>query len=314
MRPDDAQRWFELLAAVEVADALNENYELEDCVEELSEPETDYANNSVIVLDGERAVAYQVLHERTSAERRDLSSDARVHPDYRGRGIGTALIAIAQQRGAALGRSVGLRIPESVSDAIALAENSGFHPQRWFSTLTRDLAEPVQAVAPPAGLQLELLAAGPDGPFDAARWNEPLRAVRNAAFADHWGSAPASAESFAHNNTGTRSFAPGCSVAASTADGTVVGLVMCYEFAGDTASTGFRDLYVGTVATVREFRGRGLAGAMLAAVLEQGVAAGFARSSLDVDAANPTGALGIYERAGYALAKRAIIYTDEAGL
>lgn len=308
MRPDDAQRWADLLDAVEAADKLGESFDLEDCEEELGEPETDYATNSIMVLDGERAVAYQVLRERTNAERRDLHSDARVHPDYRGQGIGTGLIAIAKQRGAELGRTVGLRIPESVGDAVTLAESSGFHPVRWFSLLTRDMAVPVQAVAPPEGLHLELL--GPE--FDAARWNEPLRAVRNAAFADHWGSAAVSAEVFAHSNTGTRSFVPGCSVAASTSDGTVVGLVISYEFAADTARAGYRDLYVATVATVREFRGRGLAAAMLAAVLEQGVAAGYARSSLDVDAANPTGALGLYERAGYGLKSRAVVYTDEA--
>jgi len=37
--------------------------------------------------------------------------------------------------------------------------------------------------------------------------------------------------------------------------------------------------------------------------------AGFDTSSLDVDTANPTGALGLYERAGYAVRYRQDNYT-----
>lgn len=310
MVPEDAQRWAELLGAVEAADRVGENFDVEDCAEELSDPDVDFAANSVIVLDGDRAVAYQVLRKRVGVARRELSSDGRVHPDHRGRGIGTALVAFGLQRADELGLALGMQVQESTASAVALAEGSGLRVVRWFSLLTRDLAEPVAAVAVPEGMQLELLGSD----YDAVRWNERLREVRNAAFADHWGSTVSTSEAFAHNVVGTRGFRPGCSVAACTADGTVAGLVLSYEFAADTASTGVRDLYVGAVATLSEHRGRGLAGAMLARVLEQAVAQGYQHSSLDVDSANPTGALGIYERAGYALKSRSIVYTSEPAL
>ncbi|MFC4949790.1 GNAT family N-acetyltransferase [Pseudonocardia sp. GCM10023141] len=308
MVPGDAERWAELLAAVEAVDRIDENYDVDDCAEELAEPDLDLGNDSVLVLDGAVAVAYLLLRVRLGNGRSELDADGRVHPAYRGRGIGTALLRLA--RASAEDRGHGLRVQahESITGAVELARDTGLSPARYFSTLTRDLAGPIVAVPPPAGSRLQVLGQ----PFDADRWNEPLRAVRNAAFADHWGSVPVSAGTWAHNNTGTRSFHPGTSVVACAEDGVMVGFVMNYEFVADTASTGRRDLYVGTVATVRAWRGRGLASAMLAAVLERGRAQGFDTSSLDVDAANPTGALGVYERAGYALHARSIAFTSRS--
>ena len=54
--------------------------------------------------------------------------------------------------------------------------------------------------------------------------------------------------------------------------------------------------YVGTLPA---HRGRGLATGLLAEVLRRASDAGYVSASLNVDTANPTGALGIYERAGF---------------
>ncbi|OLT22263.1 hypothetical protein BJF78_07670 [Pseudonocardia sp. CNS-139] len=176
-------------------------------------------------------------------------------------------------------------------------------PVRWWSEMTRGLAGPVPAAAPPPGLELSPLGPG----YDAARWDAPLLAAHNAAFADHWGSTPTTAASWTHFRTG-RAFRPACSVAALAPDGTVAGYVMAYEFEADTAASGVRDLHVGTVGTLRAHRRRGVAAAMLAHVLRTGAGLGYGTSSLTVDAQNPTGALGVYERAGYRLHRREVTY------
>ena len=49
----------------------------------------------------------------------------------------------------------------------------------------------------------------------------------------------------------------------------------------------------------QEHRGRGLASALLARVLAAARDEGYRTASLNVDTANPTGALGVYERAGF---------------
>jgi mycothiol synthase len=304
-RPDDAARWAALLAAAEEVDRRDEHYDADDCAEELADPELDLDRDTLLVLDGDgpdaAAVAYQVLHAKGD----HLFAEGVVHPAHRGRGLGSALLALARTRAAAAGVPLRVQVAESGADAVGLARDLGLEPVRWWSELGCGLTGPVVAAPLPAGL--DAVPLGP--PYDAARWDGPLRDAHNAAFADHWGSVPVTAEGWAHRRTGTRAFRPACSVAAL--HGTeVVGYVLAYEFDADTARTGRRDLYVATVGTLREWRGRGVAGALLSRVLAAARAAGFATSSLTVDAANPTGALGVYRRAGYALRRREITFAS----
>lgn len=305
MRATDAARWAALLEAVEEADRRDEHHDGDDCAEELADPELDLERDTLLVLDGDdRALAYQVLRLRSGPPLGPrLLTDAAVHPAHRRRGIGTALVDAACRRADALGAAVLTRLAASAADAIAVAERGGMHAVRWWSELARDLAVPVKPVPPPPGITVVTL--GP--PYDAARWDEPLRLAHNAAFADHWGSAAVGPTAWAHHRTGSRSFRPGSSAAALTAEGSVAGYVMSYQSPVDTARRGVRDLYVGTVGTLPAHRGRGIAGTLLAHVLQGAVDQGYATASLTVDAENPT-ALGVYVRAGFRLHRREVSY------
>lgn len=302
----DAARWAALLQAVEEADQRNENFDAEDCAEELADPELDLERDTLLVLDGAgQAVAYQVVRPRNGPPLGPrLLVDAAVHPAHRRRGIGTALTDAVHRHADALGAAVLTRLSETGADAIALAERAGMRAVRWWSELTRDLAVPVRPPPLPPGITVAAL--GP--PYDAARWDEPLRLAHNSAFADHWGSAAVGPTAWAHHRTGNRAFRPGCSVAALTREGSVAGYVMSYEGPADTARTGVRDLYIGTVGTLPVHRGRGIAGALMADVLQRAIDQGYATASLTVDAANPTGALGVYDRAGFGLHRREVTY------
>lgn len=300
MRLDDAALLAAVRNAAEEVDGLGEHHTPEDCTEELSDPERDLERDTLIVFDGDSPVATQVLY--VLGER--LHAAAEVRPSHRGRGLGSALLGVALAEGRRRGLRTELQTPERKVDSVALAEAAGMTPLRWWSELRRDLASPVVPAPLPAGLEPHAL--GPA--FDAARWDEPLRAAHNAAFADHFGSAEISAQSWAHNRTGSRHFRPACSAAATTADGAVAGYVLAYEYEADTVVTGVRDLYVATVGTLREWRGQGVAGALLTRVLAVAAGEGYERSSLRVDTQNPTGALGVYARAGYVLHRRDVTY------
>ena len=84
----------------------------------------------------------------------------------------------------------------------------------------------------------------------------------------------------------------------------VAAYVFTHEYALAPSGEKGREAYVAYVGTLPAYRGRGLATHLLAHTLHACKAAGFDTSSLDVDTANPTGALGIYERAGYAVRYR----------
>jgi mycothiol synthase len=304
MRVADAAAWADLLAAAEAVDRTDEHYDADDCADELADPDLDLDRHTVLVLDGDRPVAAQVLWVRGPAGARVVHPDGVVHPAHRRRGIGTALVRMALEQSAALGARVHFRAAESNAGAVAVLERAGLGPVRWWSQLRRDLAEPVVPVALPAGLRAHRLGPG----YDAARWDEPLWTARNAAFADHYGSTPEPLAAFVHHRTGSRGFRPDCSAAACASDGSVAGFVLAEEFAAATERTGRRDLYVATVGTLPPWRGRGVAGALLAQVLDRARESGFASSSLTVDATNPTGALGVYARAGYRLHRRDVTY------
>lgn len=59
---------------------------------------------------------------------------------------------------------------------------------------------------------------------------------------------------------------------------------------------------------MREWRGRGLASALLADVLQAYRDAGLECAVLDVDADNPTGALGVYTKLGFEPTAREVSY------
>jgi ribosomal protein S18 acetylase RimI-like enzyme len=84
----------------------------------------------------------------------------------------------------------------------------------------------------------------------------------------------------------------------------VVAYIQSNEFDAYFEATGKREAYVAKVGTRREHRGRGVAGTLLRHALVRYREAGFDEASLDVDSENPTGALGIYERAGFEVESR----------
>jgi len=74
-----------------------------------------------------------------------------------------------------------------------------------------------------------------------------------------------------------------------------------------------REAYVGQVGTLRPWRRRGLAGLLLATALAAAGSEGYGRASLTVDSSNPTGALGLYERAGFVVDHTSVTWAKPVG-
>jgi mycothiol synthase len=67
-------------------------------------------------------------------------------------------------------------------------------------------------------------------------------------------------------------------------------------------------VYIGHVGTRRPWRKRGLASALLSASVRAAAAAGKTQASLGVDADSPTGAVGVYERLGFKVRHKVVVY------
>jgi mycothiol synthase len=72
----------------------------------------------------------------------------------------------------------------------------------------------------------------------------------------------------------------------------------------DTVATGVRDTRFMLIGTLRDYRKRGVAGGLIGHALRSAADQGYGKASLSVDSANPSGAFGIYEKAGFAPKKR----------
>ncbi len=141
--------------------------------------------------------------------------------------------------------------------------------------------------------------------------DEELRAVRNAAFGDHWGSTVVEPDAWRDFVRGHGSRPDLSVVAVDDATGEVLGLSANQCYPEDEAVTGRRDAWIANICTVRAARGRGVASAMLAWSLAAFAEAGFSHAALEVDTDNPTNAARLYRNLGFEPHLRSITFEIE---
>lgn len=183
-----------------------------------------------------------------------------------------------------------------------LFAGSGYRIVRYFNEMHRNLQDgfPAAVVAD----DLELVTFGP-------ALHEPVRLAHNEAFRDHWGSEPRDEEAwgFVVNDPQARPDLSAVAVEKST--GRVAGYQIATHDPESAQLRGFSEGYTELLGVRREFRGRGLAQALLADAMRRFAAAGMEKASLDVDSDNPTGALALYTKMGYRTVNRSMAWDKE---
>ena len=294
-----------LYNAVEAVDDTGELLSEEDFAETFAE--TDLPRGSLgVFADGTLAAYGLVVLRDNPVGTHRVRLDGFVHPKFRRNGIGrellTRMIASARllhaERHPAMPLVVCTMVESRLAGLLTLVESFGFSADRHFHEMEVALGESLAQVPIPSGYEIV--------PFSPAR-SEEVRQVSNVAFAGHWGSVDRSPEEWAASFTNSKRFVPEHSFLA-LADGAVVGFVLARHYPVVEELTGVRELWIGDVGTLAEHRGRGVASALLSWTLAQGKAAGYDRAGLSVDTANLTGALGVYERAGFKLTRTWIDY------
>jgi mycothiol synthase len=307
--PDRAGAWASLQASIAQADGTDEVFTADELLEEIDDPFTDFGSGSLAVYDGETMIGYSVLTTRESAEpAHDMRQAGGVHPDCRGRGIGSALLDWSERAAIPLHAS---RYPgqplwlsgsclDTNGSAIDLFSTRGYKQVRWFNLMQKDLSLAVASQLLPDGI--EVAGLSPERSTDALL-------VRNEAFRDHWGSTETSPESWEHL-TSSRVTRPQYSFLAYEA-GEPLAMVMTQEYEAINDATGERELHLALVATKRAARGRGIASALITTALPGARADGFTTATLSVDADSPTGAVRLYERLGFAVTETWVSHRKE---
>jgi mycothiol synthase len=273
LTPADARAVFEVMAAQEKHDVGMVEIEEADIVGDWQRPSFDVSASTIGVFDGDRLVAYAEVGGNGRG-------DAAVHPEYRGRGIGTALAAWTQELARERGDSVfGMSVPQG-SAADVLLESLGYFV-RWNSWL----------LALPEGKQIEAQPL-PEG-----------HAIRTAeGEADHRAAWTVIEDAFLEwSERNRRSFEDFCATTLRRPGFQPWNLRIVVDAGGDAVGACFvvtngEFAYVDSLAVRKDRRGLGLARALLADAFAVGREHGATRCELSTD--SRTGALGLYERVG----------------
>lgn len=290
----DTPAWSALHTALAEADGHEELYEPEDLVEELASENLDAAAHTWAVYDGDLMVGFAAIRARTTP-RYDGNASAfiggGVHPDHRGRGIGTALLDRAEpaahdlvaQRQPGVDYVIGASGGREGSSAAALLAERGFVEARWWLDMVRPL--PGDAVEAPVPDGVRVVGYTDD-------LSEQLRDAHNDSFRTHWGSGPVEPGPWQEYVT-SRSARHEFTRVALDPSGRILGFATAAQWTP-------RELYVNTVGTRQEAQGRGIGRAVLGALLRDAAASGqFDRVGLDVDSANPSNAGALYTKLGF---------------
>ncbi|MEU3552834.1 GNAT family N-acetyltransferase [Streptomyces fragilis] len=309
--PTDAAGLSALLNAIEAVDVFGEYYSEEDAAEQINAPLLDLGRGTVGLFDGDLMVGYSSAAHQPRAEgvhRVTLSGG--VHPDHRRRGLGTGLLAagIACARTLhalhhpALPLAVAVRNNARNAGALACYRAAGMTLSGSSSHLRRPLDAGVADVPVPEGHTVEAYAAGNDADFHL---------TSDEAFLESRGGVPMPPERW-RELLGWQAFRPDLSfLLREDGSGAAAGMVLVFSWDADTEATGVRDAQILRIGTRPGHRGRGVASALLGHALRAAQDAGFDRVSLDVDAEELPRAHGLFERAGFTVARTEVVHTLE---
>jgi ribosomal protein S18 acetylase RimI-like enzyme len=295
----DAKASADLLNAIETVDKIGENYVEADTLTELIDPYADLERASLAAFDGDVMAGYMKATYKPAAEEvHRVIIDGGVHPDYRRRGVGTVLVeagvAAAKVLHAlhhpTLKLVVDVHKAEHIAGVAELAGSQGFAPVRYFQHMEHPLGDAIPDAAIPDGLQIV--------PW-SERNDEEFRMIRNESSKDHWGSVPMPVDAWKNKIT-NQTFRPEASfLLRDVANGAPAGMLVTMNWEADTVATGVRDAHFMLIRTLRDYRKRGVAGALIAHALRAAADQDYDRASLRVDSANPVGAVGVYKKAGF---------------
>jgi mycothiol synthase len=233
-----------------------------------------------------------------------------VRPQWRRRRVGRRLLEAAYNRtlgclpeiaeGTVYFQCVARDMEE---DRRALFQSCGLEPVRYFVNMARPLNGNLPPVEVPAGIRLRT--------FDPERDAETVWRVDDAASRDHWGYTEGRLEEFLHWMEKPHMRPELWLLAEEEQSGQVVGLGLNMIDPDWIAQTGRQEGYVDTLAVLREHRHKGLGTALVAQSLRALHEAGMEAAHLHADAENLTGAVRLYERAGFCVRKTSIVYHRE---
>ncbi len=295
----DAPAIVDVVQAHDIADFGEPDFTEQDLLDDWGRPRFELAHDAW-VLSGPtgRTIGYAYVWE--SLVDQEFEADAFVMPEYSGRGLGTQLLELIQDRARELaaGRSMTLGVfASSANDEKRnLLERRGFRPARSVVRMRVDLDREDTGSAPtPVGITIR--------GFEMAD-EDAVRAVWLDAFAAHGRFSPRRMQEWLQSRFDHPAFDPSLWRVAVDGDD-VVGAVLVF----DVGETG----YTSTVSIRSDARGRGIGPALLRAAFLALRDRGQMRVIVSLDGDAEAGLFGLYEAAGMRIHERHDFFSKDLG-
>ncbi|MBN1581130.1 MAG: GNAT family N-acetyltransferase [Anaerolineae bacterium] len=259
----------------------------------------------VAEIDGQMIAYSRVWWDQESEGDRVYTFIGLLVPEWRRKGIGTAMIRhgerrlreIASQHPANLPKYLQRGVVDSEVGLETLLQNEGYEPVRYGFSMVCPITHPLPEAPMPAGLEVR-----------PVREKEARKIIvaSDEAFRDHWGHRPITENNIQEWMADPR-FDPSLWKVAWDGDeiaGGVLGFVDRTENEQYNRKRGYtEDIWVR-----RPWRRRGLARSLLVQSIQMFADMGMQETALGVDVQNPHGALRLYESVGYQVDRRDTTY------
>jgi mycothiol synthase len=308
-RESDLPEFVRVSNAANVADGIDEHTSQAGLANWLLTARANFtpADDVVVAVVNGRMAGYGWTDwVETTDGKREYRTRGHVDPAWRRRGVGSAILAhnearmlqIAAGHADDLPRVFGAYAPERRAGAIALLTGAGYQPVRYFFDMLRPTLDDVDMPPLPAGMEIR--------PVTDRTGIRQLFDADTEAFMDHWGGFDASEATF-NQWMQDPNFDASLFVIAWDGD-EIAGAVINSIDAEENEALDRRRGLLASVFVRRPWRRRGLAAALVGRSLALLRERGMTIAWLGVDADNPNGALGVYERAGFEVHMRSTAY------
>jgi GNAT superfamily N-acetyltransferase len=271
---DDLDAVVALVRVCEEHDSGRAELDPEDLIVDWSRPGTDLDVMSVAVFDGDRMVA--------EAEAFGGRGEVNIHPDHRGRGIGSAILPWLHEIARSQGPTLRQIAHDTDTERRRFLLGHGYRETftSWVLAISLDggIEEPVL----PPGFAFRDFRPGIDD-------RETYRLIEDA-FSEWEGRRPVMFEDWAGLTIGRESFEPSnMLLAVEVTTDEIVGVVFMIDY-------GIADGWIQQVATKATHRHRGIARALLHRAFQ--IYGERGKRTVELSTDSRTGALGLYEKVG----------------